>query len=216
MAATHVNPCGPLPPTHGGPFVASKSEIPAKPSADPSSHWRSAFPSAARESPLRAVFLAGTLGPVSPLLSLSAPHCQGGGGPDVGSRRAGLPPSTAFRRDLRYSEGYLEFDAGIVSCEVRSATLRRWDRSGNRRRIFHLQKDRQFLDKVADVLYMFTYAVLKERAECPFPPKPFRLPPLATYRSGHGAPGQGRAARADCRSLQPRHLGRLASRRGRA
>ena len=34
---------------------------------------------------------------------------------------------------------------------------------------------------------MFSCRVLKETAECPVPSKPFRLPPLATDRSGRGA-----------------------------
>jgi len=57
---------------------------------------------------------------------------------------------------------------------------------------------------VAVVLYMFSHRSLKEKAECPVLSKPFRLPPLATDRSGCGAPGEGRAARADRRSLEPR------------
>jgi hypothetical protein len=51
-----------------------------------------------------------------------------------------------------------------------------------------LQKDEQFLDEVAFVLYMFQ----QEKTECPVPSKPFRLAPSAWRRlrpvqaRGHG------------------------------
>ncbi len=58
---------------------------------------------------------------------------------------------------------------------------------------------------VCSILFSYRYpdAALNEKAECSVPSKPFRLPPLASDRSGaaRGAPGEGRAGRADRRSL---------------
>jgi hypothetical protein len=41
------------------------------------------------------------------------------------------------------------------------------------------------------------FAALKEKAKCPVPSKPFRLPPLATDRTGRGAQRAARFAKAE-------------------
>jgi hypothetical protein len=64
-----------------------------------------------------------------------------------------------------------------------------------RTRFSGLHKGPINLDKVAQMFYVCSHAVLKETTKCPVPSKPFCLPPLATDWRGRRAARLAKAGR---------------------